>query len=202
MASLRFYDLNKDCATFAGALLFAKNPLYWLSGAYTQFLRFGGADLTDEPLDDHVFQGDLLTVLRELDAFSPQQIQSRPERRTALKDEVFQDYPIAALREFLMNAVMHRSYESTAPIRFYWFADRVEIQSPGGLYGEATPENFPRQNAYRNPVVAEAMKILGYVNKYGYGVLRAQEALAKNGNPPAEFRFEPTYFLVTVGRRP
>ena len=100
-----------------------------------------------------------------------------------------------------MNAIMHRLYESTSPIRFYWFSDRIEVQNPGGLFGEATPENFPRQNSYRNPVVAEAMKVLGYVNKYGRGVLRAQEALRINGNPPLDFKFEPTYFLAIVRRR-
>lgn len=101
-----------------------------------------------------------------------------------------------------MNAVMHRDYEATAPIRFYWFADRIEIQNPGSLYGEASRENFPRQNAYRNPVVAEAMKTLGYVNRYGSGVERAQEAPKTNGNPPAAFCFEDTYFLATMKTRP
>ena len=74
------------------------------------------------------------------------------------------DYPEWALRELLTNAVMHRNYDSNAPIRFYAFSDHIEIQNPGGLYGEATPENFPTRNDYRNPVIAEAMKSLGFVN--------------------------------------
>lgn len=57
------------------------------------------------------------------------------------------DYPEWALRELLMNAVMHRNYNSNAPIRFYAFADHIEILSPGGLYGEATPENFLPETA-------------------------------------------------------
>jgi len=56
--------------------------------------------------------------------------------------------------------------------------------------------------AYRNPVIAEAMKSLGYVNKYEFGILRAQEALAKNGNPPAEFTLDSTYVSVTIRKRP
>lgn len=43
-----------------------------------------------------------------------------------------------------MNAVLHRDYQSTSPTRFYQFSDRIEIQNPGGLYGEASPENFPQ----------------------------------------------------------
>jgi ATP-dependent DNA helicase RecG len=197
-ASLRFYDLNNDCPTFAGILLFGKDPLDYLPGAYLQFVRYKGTELTDDIQTEHQFSGDLLTVLRDLDAFLPLQIQSRPESETPLREMLVADYPSIALRELLMNAVMHRLYETNAPIRFYWFTDRVEIQSPGGLYGLATPENFPSQNDYRNPTIAEAMKTLGYVNKYARGVLRAQQALAKNGNPPAEFTFEPTYVLATI----
>jgi ATP-dependent DNA helicase RecG len=198
MSSLRFFDLNKNCATFAGVLLFGKDPLYWLPGAYIQFVRFAGDKLTDEPIQQLTFSGDLLNILRELDSFLPLQIKSWPEKASSLREQEKTDYPLIALRELLMNAVMHRTYESNTPIRFYWFNDRVEIQSPGGLYGEATPENFPMQNSYRNPVIAESMKVLGYVNKFGRGVLRAQEALAGNSNPPAEFYFQPTYFLATA----
>jgi len=198
MSSLRFYDLNKNCATFAGVLLFGKEPLYWLPGAYIQFARFAGNKLSDEPIQQLTFSGDLLNILRELDSFLPLQMKSRPVQASSLREQEKTDYPLIALREFLMNAVMHRTYESNTPIRFYWYSDRIEIQSPGGLYGEATPENFPMQNSYRNPVIAESMKVLGYVNKFGRGVLRAQEVLAKNGNPPAEFNFQSTYFLVTT----
>ncbi len=201
MASLRFYDLKRQCPTVAGALLFGKGPIQWVPGAYVQFVRYDGEQLVDKPLNERRFSGDLLTLLRELDAFLPLQLQSRPEASSALQEKLVQEYPTVALRELLMNAVMHRSYESTAPIRFYWFNNRVEIQSPGGLYGEARPENFPRQNAYRNPVIAEAMKVLGYVNKFGGGVLRVQKALAANGNPQAEFTLgQATYFLVTIRR--
>ncbi len=202
LAALRFFDLANDCSTHAGILLFAKNPRFWLSGAYLQFLRLAGTALRPEDvLIEKELQGDLLTFLRELDILLESQLSARPAAQTALREQTVSDYPRFALREFLMNAVMHRDYEATAPIRFYWFADRIEIQNPGSLYGEASRENFPRQNAYRNPVVAEAMKTLGYVNRYGSGVERAQEALKTNGNPPAAFCFEDTYFLATVKTR-
>lgn len=199
LASLRFFDLSQDCPTHAGILLFAKTPTQWLPGAYIQFLRIAGTKLTDEVETEQVLDGDLLMVLRELDSLIKLHNQFQPIFQTGLREQIRSLYPILALRELLLNAVMHRGYEdSTAPIRFYWFRDRIEIQNPGGLYGEVTPENFPRQNAYRNPVLAEAMKVLGYVNKFGRGVLRAQESLTKNGNPLAEFQFEFNYFLVTI----
>ena len=107
-----------------------------------------------------------------------------------MREKVVPDYPDTALREFLVNAVIHRNYQSNTPIRFYWFADHIEIQSPGGLYGEVTPQNYLTHNSYRNPVIAEAMKALGYVNRFGYGIARAQRALVDNGNPAAEFTFD------------
>lgn len=199
LAALRFFDLGCGCPTHAGILLFGRDPLRWLPGAYLQFLRVNGTRLTDDVVTEHRFHGDLLTVLRELDSFVPLQVNRRPRPVSAMRETIEVDYPVWALREVLFNAIMHRWYEgSTAPIRFYWFSEHVEIQSPGGLYGEATPENFPNQNAYRNQVIAEAMKVLGYVNRFGRGVLQAQEFLAQNGNPPAEFTFQPTYVLATI----
>jgi ATP-dependent DNA helicase RecG len=118
-----------------------------------------------------------------------------------LRERTVEAYPRIAVRELLMNAVMHRDYAATAPMRVTWFDDRLEIQSPGSLYGEASAANFPYQTSYRNPVMAEAMKALGYVNRYGRGVLRAQDALARNGSPPAEFAFDAGYVLATIRRR-
>jgi ATP-dependent DNA helicase RecG len=57
------------------------------------------------------------------------------------------------------------------------------------------------RNDYRNPVIAEAMRVLGYVNRYGQGVLRAQKALEINGNPPAQFTFDTQWFSVRMTRR-
>lgn len=198
LASLRFFDSRRNCPTHAGILLFGKNPLEWLPGAYIQFLRFGGDSPLSEVLVEKELSGDLLTVLRELESLTSLNIGQRPTPGSLFREETASTYPAVALRELIMNAVLHRSYESTAPIRLSWFSDSVEIQSPGGLYGEASPENFPNQNSYRNPVLAEAMKTLGFVNRFGRGVLRAQDVLKRNGNPPAEFRFDPNFVLAIV----
>lgn len=61
-------------------------------------------------------------------------------------------------------------------------------------------ENFPRQTDYRNPVLSGALATLGYVNAFGRGVIRAQEALRRNGNPEAEFTFETSHVLATIRR--
>ena len=84
-------------------------------------------------------------------------------------------------------ACMHRDMQSNTPLRFYEFARHLEILNAGGLYGNARPENFPSVNDYRNPLVASAMKTLGYVNMFNRGVGQVQTDLKENGNPPAEF---------------
>jgi len=201
LASLRFFDLPHNCPTNAGLLLFGLDVREWLPGAYVQFLRVDGDSLAADVVNDREVSGDLLTVLRELDALVEAQLTQFPLPATTLRERTVEAYPRVAIRELLMNAVMHRDYASTAPLRITWLSDRVEIQSPGSLYGEASPENFPRQTSYRNPVIAEAMKALGYVNRYGRGVLRAQKALEDNDSPPAAFEFDAGYVLATIRRR-
>jgi ATP-dependent DNA helicase RecG len=200
LSSLRLFHQSSGSATNAGIILLGKNPLFFLPGAYIQFLKVAGCRLGDDIVEDSQVSGDLQTVLRRLDDLVNLQIVRFPFRTSPLTEGMSASYPEIAVRELLLNAVLHRNYESSAPIRFYWFEDRIEIQSPGGLYGEATKANFPQANSYRNPVVAEIMRELGYVNRYGRGVYRAQQALSKNGNREAEFEFTDEYVLVKIFR--
>jgi ATP-dependent DNA helicase RecG len=202
LASLRLYDPEKSCPTHAGILLFGKNPRFYLPGAYVQYLKLPGTTLTDIPEDQAEISGDLLSVLRELEGRIKLLIQTSMRIVSPLEEKLLSNYPEWALREILMNAVMHRNYDTNTPIHFYAFNDHIEIHSPGGLYGEATPENFPTRSSYRNPIIAEAMKSLGFVNRFGYGIQRAQSLLAQNGNPPAEFEFDEHTVLVKIYRIP
>lgn len=115
------------------------------------------------------------------------------------------DYPIAALQQLARNAVLHRTYESTAsPVRLTWYDDRVELFSPGGPYGVVTVENLGRAGVtdYRNPVLAEAMRSLGYVQRFGAGLQIARAAALRSGNPPPAFDVDPSYVGVTLWRTP
>ena len=99
-------------------------------------------------------------------------------------------YPQAALQQILYNAVLHRTYEGTnAPIRVYWFNNRIEINSPGGPYGNVTEENFglPGIIDYRNPDIADMLKTFGYIQAFGRGIATARRTMEENGNPPPEF---------------
>lgn len=187
LASLRFFDPRQSCPTHAGLLLFGKNPRFFLPGAYIQFLRIAGTHLTDPITDQAELSGDLRSLLHELELRIRVNLQARLLPTGLLSEKQAHDYPERALRELLMNAVMHRDYQSNAPVKCYWFSDRIEIHSPGGLYGVVTPETLETASDYRNPVIAEAMKALGFVNRFGYGIQQAQRSLRENGNPPAEF---------------
>lgn len=82
-------------------------------------------------------------------------------------------------------------------------SDRVEIQNPGGPYGQITVENFgtPGLVDYRNPHVADALKTFGFVERFGVGIPIARRALLQNGNPDLEIEPNPSHVLMRVRRR-
>ncbi|MCX7014241.1 MAG: putative DNA binding domain-containing protein [Candidatus Sumerlaeota bacterium] len=202
LQSLRF--LSVEGKPTHGALLgFGKDPLQFHPGAYVQFVRFDGTAMTDPVKDQKQISGPLLEVLSTIDEVLNINISTESVPSAGPVEIRAPDYPVGALRQLARNAVMHRSYELTnAPVRLYWFADRVEITNPGGLYGQVTKENLGAgATDYRNPLLAEFMRVLGYVQRFGIGIPLAQSELQQNGNPPVEFQIEPTYFCVIVRRR-
>ncbi len=200
LAALRFYNTRFKCPTNAGILMFGKNPEYFIPGGYVQFVRFEGKSVAGNILNEKKFTGNLMGLLPRIDAFIDDAlITQHPVPVSTLKEKTAKNYPNWAIRELMMNAIMHRDYESNAAIKFYQYKDRLEISNAGGLYGKARPENFPNENDYRNPTLAEAMKVLGYVNRFNRGISRVQEEMEGNGNPQATFQYnKPGAFSVTV----
>jgi len=195
-------SVDEQIPTVAGLLTLGKSPRTWVPSAYVQFLRIRGTQWGDPVTDEQELDGNLDTMLRRLDdklkaalavsvdftSGSPTELRSSP-------------YPLSALQQLVRNAVMHRTYEGTnAPVRVYWFDDRIEITNPGGPYGAVTVENFGRPGVsdYRNPVLAGVLKTLGFVQRFGFGIAEARRALQANGNPPPEFQVESNSVLVTV----
>ena len=190
LESLRFFNSAYGLPTNAAVLLFGKDPRRFFPGAYVQYVSFGGRDKAATILNEHPFKGPVVRMLAQIDLFIETTIaRKRPVFVTALREETRTDYPKGAIRELVMNAIMHRDYQGNAPIHFYQYADRLEIVNHGGLYGRARPENFPNVSDYRNPIIAEAMKVLGYVNCYNRGINMVQDELEANGNGKAEFSF-------------
>lgn len=200
LAALRFYNILYDKPTNAGILLFGKNPEYFIPGAYVQYVEFDGNTISDKILNEKKFSGALVTNLKKIEGFIDNAIiTQRPVPFSTLQEITKKNYPNWAIRELMMNAVMHRDYESNAPIKFYQFSNSIQIANAGGLYGKARPENFPNENDYRNPVIAEAMKIIGYVNRFNRGIELVKVQLAENGNPEPIFDYHKvTSFAVSA----
>jgi ATP-dependent DNA helicase RecG len=197
LASLGFYDLRYRCPTNGAIILFGNNPERYLPGSYVQYVRFKGKSRSGDIINEHKFSGSLCRELVKIDAFIETSIaQKRPIPVSVLREETVSKYPYWATRELLMNAVMHRDYETNTPVMFYEYDDRIEVQNPGGLYGKVSPENFPNVSDYRNPYIAEAIKVLGYVNRFSRGIYRVQKELVENGNGEASFDFS----LITAFR--
>jgi ATP-dependent DNA helicase RecG len=190
--------------TVVGILVVGQDPRAWIPGAYIQFLRIDGAELTDPLIDQREITGTVPDQLRQADEVIRLNI-ARPARVGGATRQEHPDYPEEALRQLVRNALLHRTYDgTTAPVRVTWYADRVEILSPGGPYGQVTRASFglPGVTDYRNPTLAEALKSLGFVERFGVGIAIARETLTRNGNPAPEFRVEDTYVLALARRRP
>ena len=201
LEALCFYSTEYGCPTNAGVILFGKNPLRFLPGDYIQFVQFAGKDRASDIVNQQMFRGCLLNVLPEVDTFVKTAIaKNRPVPVTILRERDVYDYPKWPIRELMMNAIMHRDYRSTGPTMFYQYADRIELLNSGGLYGRVNRENFPDENDYRNPIIADAMRTLGYVNRFGRGIGRVHIELEENGNGEPLFDVgQIGSFKVTVG---
>ena len=195
---------DQPTATVLGILTIGKIPQDFLPGAYLQFLRIDGNELTDNIIDSLAIRGAMPEQIRRLDdkliAHNriAVDITSGPlEKRTAL-------YPIEAVQQITRNAIMHRTYEATnAPVRVYWYNNRIEIISPGGVFGSITSENFgePGVTDYRNPNLAEAMHTFAFVQRFGIGIPITRRLLAKAGHPAPKFKIDNTHAVATIHAR-
>jgi ATP-dependent DNA helicase RecG len=205
MASLRLVSPGPvPVPTVLGMLLIGKDPFPYLPMAWVSFLRLAGEGLSSEVLTFHDFKGPLPRQMEQIEELLPLHVMTAVDITSGPLERREPDYPIPAIQQIIRNAVMHRAYEGTnAPVRIYWYGDRIEVISPGGPCGRVTPENFgePGVNEYRNPNLAAAMRCLGYAQHFGVGIQIAREALERNGNPPLEFRVDSGGVVATIRRK-
>ena len=196
--------VQADRASWGALLAFGRDPQTFLPGAYIQFLRVDGTSITAPLKKRKEITGRLPDMIRQLDETLDLNISVRTEVASHSREVRRPDYPIDAIRQLAYNAVMHRSYEGTnTPTRVLWFTDRIEMASPGGLYGRMTPQNVGTGDTdYRNPFLARTMANLGFGRRFGLGLPLAQEAMLANGNPPLEFRFEPSLVVAVLRAAP
>jgi ATP-dependent DNA helicase RecG len=176
--------------TISGLLAIGKSPQDFIPGACIQFLRINGTQLIDDILDAETIGGALVEMLHRTEEKMYAHNMTAMDVTSGAIHKKDMLYPFTAIRQILYNAVMHRVYEQTnAPVRVNWFSDRIEIISPGGPYGNVTPENFgqPGIADYRNPNLCAVMKSFGFVQAFGRGIILARSEMKKNGNPEPVF---------------
>jgi ATP-dependent DNA helicase RecG len=205
LQSLRFLTPTPAGApTILGILAVGLEPRRHIPGAYVQFLRLDGMDLTDPIKDQAEIDGALPHLLSRIDDKLHAHVAVAASFIGTSTEVTRPDYPVAAIQQIVRNALLHRTYESTnAPVRITWFRDRIEVQSPGGPFGIVGTDNFGAEGLtdYRNPGLAEVMKNLGYVQRFGMGIPIARRLMAENGNPAPDFTVTPTHILAVLRAR-
>jgi ATP-dependent DNA helicase RecG len=158
-------------------------------------------------LDNERIEGDLAQMLERALQFVRRNIKSKTIINEATgKREDRTDYPMNAVREAILNALVHRDYSihtEGMPIQIQLFEDRMEIRSPGGLYGRITVDQLGKvQPDTRNPMLASAMETLHLTENRYSGIPIIRKELASYGLPPAELEDRRGTFTITFRKRP
>lgn len=181
----------------AAVILFGKDPGRFYPNMAVKMGRFGkdDADLRFQ----EVAEGNLVQLLAEVTAQLNRKFLTRPIDFEGLQRVEKDEYPVAALREMLLNALVHRNYMgSTVQIRVY--DDKFSIWNEGFLPEGLSLEALKRQHPSRprNPVIADVCFKGGYIDSWGRGTLKILEACREAGLPEPEMREQDGGFLITL----
>lgn len=161
----------------AGALLFAKKPNIRLPAFVVKAVTFLGNDIADSSyLDSRDITGRIADMFQQCVGFVVANT-ARRQGDQSVNSMGESEVPRIVWEELIANALIHRNYFITAPIRLLVFSNRVEIISPGHLPNNLTIANIKAGNSnIRNPILASfAAKLLPY-RGLGSGVLRSLKA--------------------------
>lgn len=184
--------------TYAGLLLFGRDPRRWVRGAEIEAARFSGHEMSDAFVRQTI-TGTLPHQLRQAEAFLIDQMHAVVRMGEGLTRDERPIYPPQAVREALVNAVAHRDYSITGDqIRAFLFSDRLEVTSPGHLPGPVTVDNIADERFSRNEVIVQVLADMGFIERLGYGIDRMIRLMSEY--ELAHPRFEETAggFRVTL----
>ncbi len=192
--------------TVAGILLFGREPQAFLSQSGLVFVKFLGTEPRGEGGEAGYgrredINGPLARVIQRTWAVIMEEMRTGAVVKGLERVEQT-EYPPAAVREALVNAVAHRDYRLRGRrIEVRMFTDRMEIISPGGLPGYITLDNIVEEHFSRNPRIVGALYHWGYIEELGLGIDLMIEEMTAAGLPPPHFRAEPYLFSVTLYNR-
>jgi ATP-dependent DNA helicase RecG len=213
---------DEPICTIAGLVLFGRNPRRTLRQAGIRWMSFPGTDKDYQAEDDALLDGPLVALgegrvadghrriiedgllerlaerMRPFISEDPAQINAGLRR-----DRVYR-YAWEAVREAIINAVVHRDWTRSIEIEVVNYADRLEVVSPGALQNAMTIEKMlAGQRAPRNPIMVEIMRDYGYVDARGMGVRRKIVPLTHEyAGKDAQFELTDDYLRVTLPARP
>ncbi len=194
---LRKTGLIKERATWASVLLFGGNEQVFLSQASLHCGRFKGS--RTNILDDVVIEGDLIKQVEKAMDFIKKHISVRYEFTGEARRKEVWEYPLDALREAVINAIVHRDYTIPSTVYVEVYDDRIEIVSPGRLPVGMIPEALyseEHRSVIRNKLIAQVFYDMGYIERYGSGTTRIIELCEQYGLPEPEFKESNMWFSV------
>ncbi len=186
--------------TYAGILLFGRQPQRFLQHARVILVRYAGRQMGDEFLRQEA-AGTLPGQIRQSEAFVAANMR-RGMRLRGLTREETTEYPMPVVREAIVNAIAHRDYAIRGEgIRVLMFSDHMEIYSPGRLPGHVTLANLVSERFSRNEAIVQVLSDMGFVEQLGYGIDRMVATMAEAGLPAPLFEETVAGFRVTLAGR-
>lgn len=198
---------GRERLTVLGGLFFALQPERLLVQSKVRFVEFPGVEVasTGEKVAyrySEEITGTITELISRMERLHKERL-APGVLADGFRVEELPSVPLFALREAMVNAVCHRDYSLVgANIQVRLFADRLEVQSPGGLPGPVTVQNILTESYARNPRVADILRELGYVERHGLGIDNMFTSMEEAHLPPPEFSNSATSFTVTLRFRP
>lgn len=165
--------------------------------------EIGETDTRDSRfLDNKRIEGTLAEQVEESLVFCKRNMKTRTviDKKTGLRQD-FDEYPIAAIREAILNAVVHRDYSiytEGTPVQIVMYRDRMEIHSPGNLYGRMTVEQLGiARPDLRNPALAAMAEFLTQAENRYSGIPTMRREMERQGLPEPVFENRRNEFVVT-----
>lgn len=190
---------GKLVPTAGGLLLFGKDPQYFLWFSSVSLIRFKGKDVGDVIIDRKELRGTVPEMIEGAAQFLIKHMKVAG-RIDGLTRTDMPEYPLVAVREAVINAIVHRDYSILeASIRIFMFDDRIEIYTPGGLPGPVTIENMEYTQYSRNKVIVEGILCLGdYMERLGTGIRRIKAVTKRSGSKEPKFVDTGIDFILTL----
>ncbi len=203
-AVLQHFKLLRDEQPVnAAVLLFGKNPTAFFNNAQVHCFHFHGTVKRKPIASQQPVEGTLFEVIDQCVDFVLRKIDRRVGTRAeSTQAPVEFEVPRSAIIEAVVNAVAHRDYRSNGFVQVLVFADRIEVWNPGALPPGLTPELLrePHGPIPRNPLIAEPLFRVQYVEKAGTGITDMIDDCRAAGLPEPGFRQCGPHFVTTLWR--